>query len=109
MKGIIKIVHICLVDFNNSGYLYRCGIESELKEQEIVRFWQLFSSDVRYVTSRPKGNRDTGTNPCSVGTIVTCKFFGDKVGHLSAFNRQKYKIDTITACGVDDRQVIVET
>lgn len=90
---------MCLVDLYNDGRLYRCGIDTDMSAEDVVLYWERYSNDVRYVEEREKCKYDIGNRHCSVGVIVYCSRFCDKVGN----QLPDHKLKLIKECGVDRR------
>ena len=91
-------VHFFFVDMNDSGFMYRIGVECE---EKIVaeRYLQEYSNDVRYHKSKEKGNRDKGNKKIPIGTIRYCKYIGDKISTFLTKSR-------FVNAKADSRQVV---
>jgi hypothetical protein len=104
-----KIVHYFLIDFRNdfkqnidSGYYYKIGVAGG--KEEILSYLESVSNDVRYIESKDKPHKkEIGKRKLPCGTVVMCKYFGDKVGTFSTFNNQEYKLKLIQNTIIDRR------
>ena len=73
------MIHYFLVDYRNSGDYYRFAVESSNKNL-VEQFLMSVSSDVRFLKSKSKKNRnETGSRKIPGGIIVACNFYKDKV------------------------------
>ena len=85
-----------LVDFNDKGALFSMTIETKNKKK-LFQTLHKYSHDVRFVEQKEKrGARDKGERRLSDGsTVLRCKYFGDKIPAMYAFDKSPGKMRII--------------
>lgn len=85
-----------LVDFNDKGSLFSLTIETKNKKK-LFKTLHKYSHDVRFIEEKEeRGAKDKGERVLSDGSIVLrCKFFGDKVSSMYAFNKSPGKMNVL--------------
>lgn len=77
------IIHYFLVEFGNSGDLYKVGCTGD--KSKLLEYWYPISRDVRYYRERNTEDKVFGTKRKvklgrsigNIGNIVSCDFFCD--------------------------------
>ncbi len=78
------MIHCYLVDFNNSGDMYRISIKGI--RQEITNYLYTISNDTRYIKSYKKQHKnDKGNRAIPCGVVVACSFEYCKFDTFSKF------------------------
>lgn len=73
------MVYYFLVDLNNAGSYYRVGVLSDMDRDDVEKFWQGYSKDVRFLCAKEQPHvRSKGVRQIPVGIISSCNFFCHK-------------------------------
>lgn len=97
------MIHQILLDYRDSGDYFRISVESDRDTHDILQYLQQYSHDVRYWRSyESRSKQDRGTRVTPVGTLVSCAYFGTKIGYNMRF--QDYKLKSFIDSTPDERQ-----
>ena len=87
------MIHQILIDYRDSGDYFRISVESPKSSDEVCRYFLKYSHDVRYWRSyESRSKHDKGTRETPVGTLVSCAYFGTKVGYNMRFETNEWKL-----------------
>lgn len=101
------MIHQILVDYRDAGDYFRFSIESNLSPQEITSYFQQYSHDVRYWRSQEEPRRnEKGTRVTPIGTLISCGYFGTKIGYQMRFESSDYRLKGMLDSIPDERHVI---
>ena len=103
------MIHQILVDYRDAGDYFRFSVESDMSPQEITSYFHKYSHDIRYWRSHDERRKcDKGTRVTPVGTIVSCGYFGTKVGYNMRFESNEYKLKSFISSTPDERHRLCE-
>lgn len=101
------MIHQVLVDYRDSGDYFRFSIDSTEEPQDILEYFQQYSHDVRYWRSQEEPRRnEKGTRVTPVGTLISCGYFGTKIGYQMRFESSDYRLKGMNDSIPDERHVI---
>ena len=87
------MIHQILMDYRDSGDLFRISVDSPMSSQEVCRYFLKFSHTVYYWRSyESRSKHDKGTRETPVGTLVSCGYFGTTVGYNMRFETNEWKL-----------------